>query len=111
MKVKQEELHLRTMRNIHVKYLKMIRYAIEHRDLRNDYDGSKADELISKISRLLDEHDNNINKTKFYKKNHQKPIVQKSEPTGWDFGWGSKVESSEYEGLNADNNAYFRNGG
>jgi len=62
-----DELELRTFRNLHLKYIKMIRYELNHRDKSGDYDGSKADMCLEKISELLDEHDNEVGRTKFKK--------------------------------------------
>ncbi len=59
------ELEYRTKRNVHVKALKRIRYAIEHRNSSTDYDGYYSDKLIENIRDILDDHDTEITKTKF----------------------------------------------
>jgi hypothetical protein len=57
-----ENFKLRTLRNLHVKYLKMIRYKIDHRN-KNDYDGYYSDKCLEEIIELLDKHDNQVSIT------------------------------------------------
>ena len=59
------ELEYRTKRNVHVKCLKRIRYLIEHDQGHDDYDGYYARKTIASITDILDEHDQEITKTKF----------------------------------------------
>jgi hypothetical protein len=65
--IKTELQYLRTFRNLYIKYLRMIRYAIEHREGRSeDYDRYYVDKLIEKIRDLLDEHDNQSERQKVH---------------------------------------------
>jgi hypothetical protein len=65
--IKSELQELRTLRNLHIKYLKMIRYAIEHRrdkQIGVDYEEVYNSQCIEDILALLDEHDNEVGRVK-----------------------------------------------
>jgi hypothetical protein len=57
--IKTELQNLRTLRNLHVKYLKRIRYLINHRQT-SGWDGYYSDKVFEEIIELLDEHDSKV---------------------------------------------------